>query len=312
MSLDVTQIESYVDENRAELIAKSVASAKSMKMLNLQTGYKSSGAVTIMETEVVYQDGNKTGRSPEGETVLSQRILTVGDIIVEEDIDLKKLNKTYMQHQVKAGSFEDTLPFEAFYTQNKAEKIALQNEIAIWRGDTAITGTTTEDKNLKRFDGFLKIFAGESDIIDGNPSGVTEITKANVESIFDDIYNLIPTSILSKDDLVVMCGFDTFRFFTQAVKTTNYNHYDGKASDFEIIIPGTNVTLVATEGLNGTSTIVCGRKSNFVIGTDLENEEERFEVWYSKDDRVLKADVNFKLGTQIQHPSEVVLFQLSA
>jgi hypothetical protein len=40
---------------------------------------------------------------------------------------------------------------------------------------------------------------------------------------------------------------------------------------------------MAVQGLNGTGKIVATRVSNLFLGTDLLNEEERFEIFYAKE-----------------------------
>lgn len=312
MSLDLSGLSAYTDEHKNELIAKAVAGAKSARVLNIQTGYKSSGAINIMDTDVQFQ-ADSAGRTPNGVTTLSQRILTVGAIKVEEDIDVKALNGTYAQHMLRAGSMnEDALPFEEMYLTKKAEKIANSLEKAIWQGDVSLPDNAA-NRNLRRFDGLIKIIDAEADVIDGNTGGVTVaagITKANVIGIMDGIYESLPEEVLEAEDASIYCGFDVFRIYTQALKDANMFHYDASSSDFEIMIPATNVKLVALQGLTGTSRLFAGQAENFVVGTDLEHDEEELDLWYSKEDKVVKFDTAFKYGTQVAHPEQIVEFSL--
>jgi len=305
MALDVSTITGYVDENKNELIAATVAGATSAQLLNLQTGYKSSGTINVLDTDVVLQ-ADSCGRTPSGTTSVTQRILSVGEIKVEEDLCVKVLNKTYLQHAVKAGSKDDVLPFEADYTSLKAEKIANAMETAIWQGDTG-SGTV----NLKRFDGFLKIIDAEGSVIDGNTGALTAITSTNIEAAVDGVYDAIPAELLSKDDTAIFMGHDTFRLYSRAVRNANYFHIAPEAGITSMNVAGTNVKIYAVEGLNGTSRIIAGRTSGFIVGVDLENEEETFDMWYSMDDKVVKFDAAFKMGVQVAFPSEIVEFTLA-
>lgn len=305
MALDVSTITGYVDESKNELIAQTVAGAKSAQILNLQTGFKSSGAINILDTDVVFQ-ADACGRTPQGTTTITQRILTVGEIKVEEDLCVKTLNKTYLQHSVKAGSDDDALPFGEFYANLKASKISNESEVAIWQGDTG-SGTV----NLQRFDGLLKIIDASTGTTAGNTSSVSGITASNVEAIVDDVYAVIPSEILSKDDVAMFMGYDTYRLYVRAIKNANYFHIKAEGDNFEMFVPATNVKIYAVEGLNGTSRIVAGRTSGLIVGVDLENEEEVFDMWYSADDKVVKFDATFKMGTQIAFPSKIVEFTLA-
>lgn len=106
----VSSITGYVDENRDALIAGAVSGAKSAQILNLQVGYKSAGAINILNTDVVFQ-ADAAGRTATGVTTLSQRVLTVGKIKIEEDFDIRALDGTYQQHNLKAGSKNEAVPF---------------------------------------------------------------------------------------------------------------------------------------------------------------------------------------------------------
>lgn len=90
------------------------------------------------------------------------------------------------------------------------------------------------------------------------------------------VYNAIPVEVLDGASIVV--GADKFRAFVQAMVEKNFYHYDGKPMDNEIMIPGTNVKLIAVNGLNGTGAMVAGQlDKNFFYGCDLMNDEEKFE-----------------------------------
>ena len=64
------------------------------------------------------------------------------------------------------------------------------------------------------------------------------------------VYNAIPAKVLEGASILI--GADKFREFVQAMVEKNFYHYDGKHVDNEIMIPGTNVKLIAVNGLNGT------------------------------------------------------------
>lgn len=316
MSLDVSELSDYVDENRDGLIGRVVGGAKSIRILDLQTGFKSSGAINSLDTDVVLQDGSNCQRTPDGTTKLTQRILTVGEIKVEEDLCVKKLNKKYTQHQVKAGSKDEDIPFAKEYTSLKAKKIAQANELAIWQGDT-----TSLVVNLARFDGFIKIIDAEADVVDGNVGNVAVVNAANIIQVVEDMATSIPDQLTEEidgeedaGDLAVLLGADYFKMYKIALKNANLFHYKGEAMKMEIEIPAINVKAISLGGLTNTDRMFAGKigsEGGFVVGTDLENEEESFDMWYSKDDKVMKFDAEYKLGTQIKFPEEIVKFALS-
>jgi hypothetical protein len=302
MAYDISSLEDYVKQNNFPLIKKSIAGSRIAQILSpsLQVGVKSSVTLNLAEVDLVFQD-DSCSRDPQGSFVISQRPLTVAPIAVHQDFCPKELEKKFTQYQVKAGSNQDEMTFEEEFTESLAKKISLNLGKMIAQGDT-----TSLDVNLNKFDGLIKLAVDSGQAIDGNPNSLT-FDETNAVEAMDDFYKAIPTDILDSEDLVVIMGMDYFRTWTVALKNANLFHYSGMASNFELIIPGTNVKVIGDNSFNGSDTILAGRISNLFPGTDLEGEEDNFELWYSKDDRVVKFSVAFKYGVQIAFPDQVVL-----
>lgn len=307
MALDISAITGYVEEHKNDLIAKMVGGDTSIRNLTLQTGVKTSTAINIMDVDAVFQNGATAGWTPTGTTTLSQRNIVPGDIKVQEAINPKDINKIYLSQVVRAGSYEDSIPFEQYYAEKKVETIVSANEVATWQGDTA-SGTN----NLSYYDGFIKIIdAASGSTVAGNTGSLTALTAANVVAAIDAMYAALPSDALEATDLVLAVGYDVARLYLGALKDANLFHYKPQDGQFEFEIPGTNVKLFATRGLNGTNRMYMGEASNFVIGVDLENDEENFKIFYSEDDFVVKFHANFKRGVQIAFPDRIVQFKLA-
>lgn len=308
MSYDVSALSDYVDEQNFPLLKKTVFGNKSAQKMNLQTGVKSSTALNRLETTITFQDDG-CSRSASGDDTISQRNIDVGEIAVHKDFCPKDLEKKALQTQVKAGSVQDEIPFEEQFTTNIAENIAKQLEKAIWQGDTA-----SGDANLNKFDGLIKLIDDSGSAVDGNVDSVataTGVTKSNIEAIVDGIYESIPEDVLEEEDMAIMMGVDNFRLYTQALKDSNLFNYDATPqAGMELVLPGSNIKIYGLNGLNGTDRMFASQWSNLYVGVDLEDEEEDFELWYSKDDRVVKFTSAFKYGTQVAFPDQVVEFSL--
>jgi len=315
MAFDVSALSNYTNENNFPLITKSLFEAKTMKLMTPMTGIKSAEVVNIMETDSIFQAGGTCGFLSSGTTSFSQRTLTVGKVKINESLCPKTLEAYYLQLQLPTGSRYENLPFEEVYSNEKAGKIAQQLEVAVWQGDT-----TLSDANLKRFDGLLKIIDASGSAIAADSSNNTvAITSSNVIAKFDSLYENIPTQLLNKNDFVIFCGLDIFRLYTVALKNQNLFHYDGvaAAADMEIIMPGTNIKVIGVNGLNavndnsnntGLNRIVALRTSNMYYGTDLMNEEDRFEIFFAKEADEVRFVAEFKAGTQVAFPAEIVQY----
>jgi hypothetical protein len=314
MAFNVSALADYTEQNEALLVTSSVLGAKTASLIksagNVMVGVKSAETINIMDTDAIFQSGASCGFNASGSTSFTQRTVTVGKIKVNESLCPKDLEAKYLQKALPTGSMYDSIPFEQEFSEKKAKRIASQLETALWQGDTSSVNV-----NLNKFDGLLKLIGAAAGVVDANTSTfisgapLASITAANVVSIFDGIYRAIPATIVSYDDVVIFCGMDTFRTYTIALKNANLFHYqvDVKA-DNEFVLPGTTIKVVAVQGLNGTNDIIAARLSNMFLGTDLLNEEEKFEIFYAKEADQVRFVSEFKMGVNFAFPDEIVKF----
>lgn len=315
MALDLTGLTNYVKENELQLTSAAIFSAKTASLIeaqgNVQVGIKSAETINVMTTDAVFQAGGTCGFSSSGTTSITQRTLTVGKIKVQESICPKTFEAKYTQKALREGSSYDYMAYAAEYSAQKVERIGAALETAIWQGDTA-SGTA----NLARFDGLIKIidalgFGGAGDPINGNSANLTTLTTANVIAAVDAIFVALPAALLDKTDVVIFAGNDTFREYVLALRAANLFHYPVDAANMELIIPGTNVKLIGVNGLNGTDKMFGLSMGNLYLGTDLLNEQDRFELFYAKEADEMRFVVEFKMGVQVAFPDEVVYWKLA-
>jgi hypothetical protein len=312
MSFSVSSLTNYTKENEALLVSSSVLGAKTAALIksagNVMVGVKSAETINIMDTDAFFQAGGTCGWNASGTTSFTQRTVTVGKIKVQESLCPKALEAKYLQKALPTGSTYDSIPFEQDYSDRKAKTIASQLETAIWQGDTA-----SANGNLNKFDGLIKLIGAASGVVDANVSGyvsgapLTSITASNVIALLDGVYKAIPAKVVAADDMTIFVGQDTFRTYTIALKNANMFNYsfDGKA-DSEFVLPGTSIKVVAVAGLNSTNDVFAMRLSNLFLGTDLLNEEEKFEIFFAKEADEVRFAAEFKMGVNIAFPDEIV------
>ena len=314
MALDLSGLTNYVKENELQLTSAAIFSAKTASLIeaqgNVQVGIKSAETINVMTTDAVFQAGGTCGFSSSGTTTITQRSLTVGKIKIQESICPKTFEAKYTQKALREGSSYDYMAYAAEYSAQKVERIGAALETAIWQGDTA-SGTA----NLARFDGLIKIidglgFGGAGDPIDGNAADLTTLTSANVIAAVDAIFVALPAALLDKTDVVIFAGNDTFREYVLALRAANLFHYPVDAANMELVIPGTNVKLIGVNGLNGTDKMFGLSMANLYLGTDLLNEQDRFELFYAKEADEMRFVIEFKMGVQVAFPDEVVYWKL--
>jgi len=303
MSFSLGTLTAYTEQQRLPLITKAVFSARTAALFTKQVGIKSAAALNLMDTDAALAAGTSCGWTASGTTTFTQRNITVAPMKIQEALCPRSLEQYWMQSQLTQGSTYDGVPFEQAFSEQKALRIAEALENAIWSGSTLVTGMLT----------ILNAASGST--VSGNTGAVSSITTSNVISVFDNIYNQIPQAILTRNDLVMFCGWNNFRTLIGAFKSNTgvmYNQVDLQGlADGDIIYPGTNVRVVAVPGLTGTNRIVCSYLGNFFYGTDLLSDEENFSLWYSKDNDEVRFQAAFKVGVQVAYPDLVVDFKLA-
>ena len=316
MAFDVSTLAAYTEQNEALLVTDSVLGAKTAALIksagNVMVGVKSAETINIMDTDAIFQAGGSCGFTASGSTTFTQRTVTVGKIKVNESLCPKDLEAKYLQKALPTGSMYDSIPFEQEFADKKAKTIASQLETSLWQGDT-----TSGNVNLNKFDGLVKLIGAASGVVAANASTyisgapLSAINASNVISIFDGVYQAIPAQVVAADDMAIFCGQDVFRTYTVALKNANQFHYsiDVKA-DSEFVLPGTPIKVIALQGLNGTNKVYAMRISNLFLGTDLLNEEEKFEIFYAKEADEVRFVSEFKMGVNFAFPDEWVEFKL--
>jgi hypothetical protein len=316
MSLNLTGLTSYTKQLVKPLLTSAVFDAKTQQMIKdngiVIPGAKSAVQIPLMDTDANFQT-DACGWNASGTTTFTQSTITVGKIKIEEAICVKDLEAYFTQEALKAGStyteFQNA-DFQAAYLDKKNKRIAAQLETAIWQGDTTGSG----GMNLNKFDGFQKLVASAS--VNANVSGyngttgaITTISASNVVAATEGIYKAIPVAVLAKGDVKIFVGNDWYRLLIMAYRALNlfaYNPQDVNASSF--VLPGTNVEIVSTNGLNGTGDAYAASLSNMAIAVDLVDEDQAYTMFYSQDFNEIRFRAAFKLGVGTGFASEWVRF----
>jgi len=309
MSLNVAGLTTYVNEQRLPLIRKMVLEGRTPSWVTVVPGIKSSATINILDTTLNLQTGS-CGWQNSGSTILSQVDLSVCVLKYQEDICLDTLEQYYLQVQMNPGSYNKDLPFEEIFVLNKVENVSKTLDQILWQGST-----TTGSGNLALCDGWIQlsntIYSGS--VVDGNVTNYTAITPANIVAIVDEAVGQIPADVMAREDLILYCGYDFARTYQTALRNANLYHYpsvnDGQR-DFILTIPASNVRLVAQAGLNGSNKFFITPQSNIYMATDLMEDFEKFEMWYSQDFQSLRTNMRFKAGVSFAFPEYVVYWKI--
>jgi hypothetical protein len=300
MAFDVSALGNYTKEEMDTLKYALVFEGKTAGLLANQVGIKSSEKLNIIATEGVWQT-QACGFTASGDTVFTQRTLTVGKPAVYLSWCPKDLEAKWTQKGLRPGSPMGLDDFERYIVDDTMQQIARRKEIAIWQGNTA-----SSDVYLNKFDGFLKLIDADSTVVSATPS---TINTTNIRTILQEMITLIPLNVKARENVRFMCGYDTFEIYQNKLAADNLYHYFGDATGYEMKVENSMYTLVGVPGLNGTNRIIAGEfgeNGNFVLGTDLLNEEENIELFYAREAREVRFVAEWKLGVQYYFGNRIV------
>jgi len=308
----------YVEENKGDLILEAVIGAPTLSYpIDIIQGIKYKQAFNFLAVTAPFQTGTNCEFNSSGDVTFTQSTISVTDVKVQNQFCPKTLESKYTQKFLRPGAHQEELPVGKYITDQVNLLIKAQMEQALWQGDTALTNLP----NLKIFDGWLKKIDAGSPVI---ATATADVTTGNIISIIDNMYTLLGTNlpaIMSRPDLVLVMGKDTFQLLVLALRNLNYFHIDVNQSlqSWELNFPTYGLKVIGVDGLSNIAGTQATKKDrmvltywdNLVFGTDLQSDYENYEMWYSKDDRVIKLSAEWKAGTAVKKTTEVITYKNS-
>lgn len=324
-TFSLSGLAAYTEENKADIVTKSILGARTMGLIDVRAGIKSAMKVPILDVTAPFQAGGCGAFNTSGTTTLTQTTISPVSLKLNMSFCPNELEAYFTQKYLKAGALYtgtydsqeamDNAFFTAITDRIQAY-INKQVEAMLWLGNTA----TTADPNLKLMNGFIKTIDTAATAVAATP--VASIALATVRGIFEEIiFQKIPNAILN-DNPVVFCSQEDFRLLLNKLWVDNLYSYIPTAAEnanLEFIYPGSNVRVISVPGLNsdnGTGLptaakhrIFAGTANNFVAGVDLENDIKTFDLYYSKDNREVRMAMDFKLGVANHFTDQIVQYK---
>ena len=295
---DVTALQPYIDEQSDVINTRLVTEGITLSVINIQTGIKFKEKIKLLDTTVDYQDAD-CEMVAGGTTTFSDVEIEVAPIGFYKKYCNSDLVGVWTQLALRAGMANENeeFVFEEELVGLMMKKNSLRLENLIWQGDK-LSG----DANLNKIDGFSKILTVVNGCVNLNPDADPVMDNTNAFATFRKIFQTNPKSVRREEDFVCFAGDETFQSLMANIVDLNLFHYDPAMirTDIDRIkVPGTNMTVINTTGLDGNDNVYTGKASEFTFGTDFESDFEEFKMWYDINDDVLKIRVKFRAGVQV-------------
>lgn len=291
--LNISALTDYVNERKDELFVKSTLGSKTFDYLELMTGVKYKDALNYLDSEVVIQDGSDCDWNPNGADVFTQRYIEVKPLEVQKSWCWKEFRKKYMNYQLQWEAGRETLPFEEKIVQSNMSALKDAIEVMLWQGDSGLT-----------VDGIIDIIEAES----ASTNNVEFESGATVTAKIDSIVAALPMAALRKG-VNVFVSYTDFRNYIQEQNGAccqNKPVLDA-ASESINYFGDSRVKIVPVYGLEGTGAIVAFPKDAVVYGTDIDGADNRYELWYSKDNDEFRFYVLWMFGLALKFPDQVTM-----
>lgn len=303
MAYDVTNFSDYIGRENQILTKTLFAGGDTGKFAMFMAGVKGSTTVPHLSGAAVLQKGNCA--TPSGSAVVNEVTLTVQPFTVYEAFCQADLESKFPNTVIAPGSNNgDSLaPWEEELVNVKIASINEQLENTYWQGTTGGTYTL--------FVGFINKIDTDGNAIDGNTSSATAITKSNIIQLVNDMRNAAPAKVKRSNDYVTVLGDDAYDMYIDALIAANLYHYNPEdAANGIYNLGGGKGKLIRTYGLNGTDRMFASVQTNFIVGSDVEGEENVADVFYDKVTDKMYLRVKAKAGVAISNVDEIVEFSL--
>lgn len=298
----VDTLPDYVKENTGILVDAIQFGSPTIRRITPQTGIKTVGMLNILAVDVPFQEGAGCCKEPAGEAEISARAIVTGMIAKIIDICPDTLLGKWPEYLVRVPADDrKELPFEEYLLAALIAETEEQMEKAVWQGDTS-----SLDPNLAQFDGFLKILAGEADVVTAT---ITDPSKA-MDTIME-VIAAIPTAVLTKRPKIFVPS-DFFVKLSLELMVANLYHFAPDGDIESLVFPGTNIEVINTPGLIGSDTIVCSPLDNMFYGTDVEDAQRRYRVIYDEKCENFRVMFRWNAGVQVAFPDRVVVADISS
>lgn len=285
----VTAITGYVEEHKSELLSKAILDGKSRRAFNFMSDVKGPTALNILDTDIHFQELS-CGWNESGSTEFSQRVLTPKELMVNMAFCDKKLLKTWAQYEVKVAAGMESLPFEEKWTKQILDGVNEQIEKMLYQG----TGSGAS------FEGLISILDDEASSVKANVASGT-----SAYNFIKSVAAAIPVQVKSP---VILVSTPLYREFMQDLVAANLFHYDPKNGENEYLLPGTDIKIIAVDGLVGADNrAIAANMNNLVYGASGDEDSDIFDLWYSKDNREFRLAIQFVAGVQVAFPDECVI-----
>jgi hypothetical protein len=292
---DLTNLPTY-NSYGSDMLIKSILGLTLPKYATIRPNLKgTTEKVGFVTNDVILQDLS-CGFDPTGDTVQNLVTVDLCNKKVNQQLCPYSLYDTYLSQSLTNSNFQENVPFEEVILTDISNRIARQVELQLWNNKTTSGGTY----GSACFNGVGAL------ITSGN--GATQIaysaaTAQNGLDVFTTIYQNIPANVLHRDDLAIFTSYSNYRGLVASMRNSSFVNlftFDSAGAatgeEWSLMLPGTNVRVIPTVGLDGVDAYYAGATGYYMVG--MNNEIMTVKSIYDPFEDIVKiqAHVTYGLG----------------
>jgi hypothetical protein len=265
-SYNLSGLSPWIDENASDMLIKSILGEVLPRYATIRPNIKGTQQVGFLTNDIYLQDGS-CGFDASGQTNINQVTIATCNKKINQTVCAYDLYDYFLSQRLSNSNFQETVPFEELLITDISNRIADKIEKQLWRNTTA-TGAT--EYNNQCFDGALALITSGNGAVQLT---YTAATSTNGLDVFSTYYERIPANVLHRNDLVMFCSYSDYRGLVASMRNSSYINlfsFDDKAAaqgqEWSVMLPGTNVRVIPTQGLDGQNAVVVGPASYFMVG----------------------------------------------
>lgn len=298
----VSSITGFTDQTSTELMMKALVGGTTARNSNVRLGIKGTQQIQILDSTPAFQAGG-CGFNASGSTSFTQISLTVQPEKINEELCPDNLYSTYQSLLLTKGQTEEVVPFELQIADLKVKQIQQRIEQKLW-------GATTAGGDA--FQGFkaLLVSGATGTAVSADPTAFSASAAYGVSgnpiTEVDKLINALDDNAQALENLVCYMSYPNYRLYVQALTKANFfvNYVGGSVTiggeaTASAVHPNTTVKVVPTIGLAGSNRVAIGPADYFVVGFDALGDHEKLDIFYSRDNDIIRIRGNYNYGAAL-------------
>lgn len=315
MAHDLSGLTSYTQEETAPFYHEMILGSKTIGMIE-KAGGLFPGIKGPVKLPKIFSDptiqADSCDLTASGTDIITQFEMDVAKMAIAQTVCEKDLEPYIFRLQLAKGSNYESVLLRDELMKELKDRLKLKMENLLWQGDV----TLTSDANLKWFDGYIKQFKADVDVVVSTPSPKIPLaTAGNARAGLITLFKNIPLEVINDENTVIFTGMDVVRSYQTDLTAANlYNpSLFGDIKDIGTMpLENTHLQVVGVPGLNSKKFAVALNLKNLAVPTDLANEEESLTIEPVANKKSLfLIQGAWKLGASYAYGAEITIYEWS-